>query len=94
MNMHLFEYDFVWMRFAITCLFDSSMMCFYLRYDVCLLVAMPMFYLNHYMMPCEMRCFDKNILGFVMVDKHDTCLLEFLGHLMPCCMLRCMLVRV
>ena len=58
------------MRFVITCLLDSSCV-FYLRYDLCLLAATPMFYLEHDMMPYEMRCFDENMLGFVLVDKHD-----------------------
>ena len=58
------------MRFVITCSLDSSYV-FYLRYDVCLLLAMPMFYFDHDMMPYEMRCFDVNTLGFILVDKHD-----------------------
>ena len=58
------------MRFIITRLLDSSYV-FYLRYDVCLLTSMPMFLLDHDMMPYEMRCFDENMLGLVLVGKHD-----------------------
>ena len=38
---------------------------------------MPMFYLDHDMMPYKMRCFYENMLGFVLGDKHDRWMLGF-----------------